>query len=309
MGRGVGEEARQRNGAAVQRLFRKSASLRAAPTTPSTGGSTVAERADSGATFRMASTSAAALVGETGGTSGAGQPAWCAPERRALLSRATLDVPSHLSQQLELAAEMGTLTPAQQQALSSYAAPTYSGAAAAAQKLAEVEGANRSRFLLEVQKARHARSITAPPADAALTPYEASRAQWKAYHHQQAVLRHEQSIPRRRAIDPYVQLTGAQVDVALTVPNMYTVDRLVERNGGRWVLDNPHRQQLYRGEPVMTRIMHGDFYGEGAARRAAGTPRHDVLATNRRDVRVTSEINRAERLRRQAPTCNCARTK
>ncbi|KAG5473706.1 hypothetical protein LSCM1_04335 [Leishmania martiniquensis] len=318
MGSSVGDEARQRNGIAVERIFQKSSSqcARAVAQTHRDREERSTARAKSGGlggcdstgpAFRIPFTSAAALVGIAGGVGRGARPAWCDPHRRGPLSRPSLDVSSYLRRQMEEIGHAGKAPPAQQQPLQACGAPAKLSASAASQE--EAGAARRSCFLLALQKSKHERGIDARPADAALTPYEALKERWKAYHHQQAVLRHEQTIPRRRAVDPYVHLTGAQVGASLTVPNTYTADRIAERRGGRWVLDNPHHQQLCKGEPVMTRIMRGEFYDEGAARRAAGVPRFDLLAKNRRDVRVTSAINRAERQRRQLPSCTCVCSK
>ncbi|KPA80332.1 hypothetical protein ABB37_04605 [Leptomonas pyrrhocoris] len=314
----VSGEARQRNGLAVQRMFHRDADQRAR-----TGAFLTRERAAqstrhsssghydgceaTGPSFRVSPTSAAALVGAVGGVGGTSRPAWTSPDGRGLLQQPAVDAPSHLSRQLALSAEMRTLTREEQQAVASRATPVQQPTAAL--RLEELCGADRSCFVLAVQRARHAHAVVVPDPRVALTPYEASKEQWKAYHHQQAVLRHEQTLPRRRAVDPYIHLTGAQLDVGLTVPNTYTADVLAERSGGRWVLDNPHRQQLYRGAPVMTAVMHGEFYADGAAQRAAGKPRRSIVGKNRRDVRVTSEINRAERRQRQRPTNPCVCTK
>ncbi|AYU80534.1 hypothetical protein conserved [Leishmania donovani] len=314
----VGDEARQRNGIAVQRIFDRSADQRARTAaqfhrdhgeraTVRTGSDRYDGCESTGPSFRVSSTSAAALVGTVGRDDRGVRPAWCDPRCGRLLSRSSLDVPSRASSQMKPAEHTGALPPSHQQPLLAGAAPEQQPTGAVS--LEDVNGASRSCFRLEVQKAQHARGIDTSLADAALTPYEARKAQRRAYHHQQAVLRHERTIPRRRVVDPYVHLTGAQADVCLVVPNTYTADRLVERNGGRWVLDNPHRQQLYKGEPIMTRLMQGEFYREGAARRAAGEPRHYLLAKNRRDVRVVSEINRAERQRRQSPSHHCVCSK
>ncbi|KAG5473989.1 hypothetical protein CUR178_04100 [Leishmania enriettii] len=318
MGKNASDEARQRNGTAVQRMFQKSASQRAriaAHIHCAQDGRTTARRTSdghdmrgsAGPSLRVSSTSAAALVGATGGDRRSVRPAWCDPDRGKLLSPPTLGVSSDPSRQVGVDEHVVHLPAAQQQPRLVCDAPVRQPTSAAPRE--EAGDACRSCFILALQKSKHARGIDTWPADAALTPYEAHKAQLRAYHHQQAVLRHERTIPRRRAIDPYVHLTGAQVDACLTVPNTYTADRLAEHSGGRWVLDNPHRQQLYKGEPVMTRIMRGEFYSEGAARRAAGVPRFDLLAKNRRDVRVTSAINRAERQRHQLPACRCVCSK
>lgn len=318
MGKSVGDEARQRNGIAVQKIFDRNADqrVRTAAHLHCDHGERATARAardryggceSTGPSFRVSSTSAAALVGTVGGDDRGRRPAWCDPRCGRLLSRSSLDAPSYFSSQMKLTEHTCALSPAHQPPLLPGGAPAQQPTRAVPRE--DMSDASRSCYFLEVQKAQHARDIRTPLVDAALTPYEAKKAQRRAYHHQQAVLRHERTIPRRRAVDPYVHLTGAQADVCLVVPNTYTADRLVERNGGRWVLDNPHRQQLCKGEPIMTRIMHGEFYSEGAARRAAGVPRHYVLTKNRRDVRVTSEINRAERQRRQSPSRHCVCSK
>jgi hypothetical protein len=318
MTKGVSAEARQRNGIAVQRLFHRDANAQrrtnALLTREKAGQKSIQQSWSdhyagceaAGPSFRVSATSAAALVGSVGGMGGLERPSWTSPDGRGLLQHPAVDVPSHLCRQLALSAEMGTLTPEERQAALTRTTPVQKPSSEL--HVESLAGADRSCFVLAVQKAHHAREVTPPDPHKHLTPYEANAEQWKAYHHQQAVLRHEQTLPRRRAMDPYVHLTGAQVDAGLTMPNAYTADRLAALNGGRWVLDNPYHQQLYRGEPVMTKVMRGDYYGDGAAQRAAGRPRHDVAAKNRRDVRVTSEVNRAERRLRQraANSCMCS---
>lgn len=314
MSTGVSEEARRRNGIAVQRMFQRNAGQRAQTSAQLTREKTSATASDcydgseaTGPTCRISATSAAALVGAVSGSGAASRPAWTLLDGRELLRHPDVDAPSHLSRQLALSAEMHTLTREEQQAVLARTTPVQQPTSAL--RLEELSGADRSCFVMAVQKARHARAVMAPDPTTSLTPCEAEREQWMAYHHQQAVLRYEQTLPRRRAVDPYVHLTGAQVDVSLTVPNTYTADVLAKRHGGRWVLDNAYRQQLYRGEPVMSCVMRGDFYAGSAAKRATRQPRCTVIAKNRRDVRVTSEINRAERRQRQQPENPCLCTK
>ncbi|GET90307.1 hypothetical protein, conserved [Leishmania tarentolae] len=318
MTKNIGDAARQRNSIAVQRIFDRNADQRARTAAPlyrdhdeRATANAETDRYDgcesTAPSFRVPSTSAAALVGTVGRDDRGGRPPWCDLRCRRLRSHTAPDAPSYFRNQMMLPEHTDALPPDHQQP--SLAGVTSVKRPTSALPLEDINGASRSCFLLQLQKLQHARGIDAAPADAALTPYEAKKAQRKTYHHQQAVLRHEQTIPRRRAVDPYVHLTGAQVDACLVVPNTYTADRLAERNGGRWVLDNAHRQQLYKGEPIMTRIMKGEFYSEGAARRVAGMPRHSILAKNRRDVRVASEINRAERQRRQSPSHYCVCSK
>lgn len=112
-----------------------------------------------------------------------------------------------------------------------------------------------------------------------------------AKEHAAAVLRYELSIPRRRALGHLTQLTGAQLDLSRSVPNNYTADRIVERSGGLWVLQNKYRQELLRGEPIMTRVMRGEFF-EGTQEKAK---KKDFCQANKRHVSVASRINSAMR--------------
>ncbi|CCW67445.1 unnamed protein product [Phytomonas sp. Hart1] len=96
------------------------------------------------------------------------------------------------------------------------------------------------------------------------------------------IRRHERSIPRRRAVDRYVDLTSAQVGTSLLLPNDYTAMRLAERFAGRWALDNPHHQELLRGEPVMTRIMQGEYYAPTRGGRGRQNDRRICQSMGRR---------------------------
>ncbi|KAF5221452.1 hypothetical protein TcYC6_0108300 [Trypanosoma cruzi] len=119
--------------------------------------------------------------------------------------------------------------------------------------------------------------------------HEREKEQRAAMDREQAILRYELSIPRRRVVDHLLHLTASQLDLCHTMPTAHTMDRLVEQKRGRWVLQNPYRQLLLRGEPVMTRIMRGEFYA---------TQRNETKATNfpqanKRHVRIASNINHA----------------
>ncbi|ORC90102.1 uncharacterized protein TM35_000091520 [Trypanosoma theileri] len=104
---------------------------------------------------------------------------------------------------------------------------------------------------------------------------------------EEAIIRYELSIPRRRVVGHLSQLTEAQGDLVRNIPTTQAADKLVARYGGRWVLQNPHRQQLLHGEPVMTRIMHGEFYCP--QQKKVKTP--NFCQANKRHVRIASDIN------------------
>ncbi|KAH9598788.1 hypothetical protein LSM04_001509 [Trypanosoma melophagium] len=104
---------------------------------------------------------------------------------------------------------------------------------------------------------------------------------------EEAIIRYELSIPRRRVVGHFTQLTEAQGDLAKNVPTTSAADMLVARYKGRWVLQNPYRQQLLRGEPVMTRIMQGEFY----CPQPRKSKTRNFCQANKRHVHVASDIN------------------
>lgn len=161
----------------------------------------------------------------------------------------------------------------------------------------------RSCAQLQKQIAAHAIDVVTPLDAFPCSDRETQRQQWVAYRHAQAIRRHEKTLPRRRAMDAYLHLTGAQADVLLQVPNAYTAGRLIERNGGRWVIDNTYHQALVQGKPLMTRVMQGEYILSSHPRaRASETAKSkqrsrsvNCVAANKRDVRVSSETNAARR--------------
>ncbi|CCW59570.1 unnamed protein product [Phytomonas sp. EM1] len=160
------------------------------------------------------------------------------------------DLNARLNAQVELAVAVGALTPEDAEGVLSR------GTAA----LLEADP-HRSCFALQLEKNKHAICLRGASPTTPLQPVS-SDAHRRAYRHQQAVLRHERGLARRRVMDRYVDLTPAQLGPSLVRPNDYTAKKLAERYGGRWVLDNPHHQELLRGEPLMNRIMRGEYYGE-----------------------------------------------
>ncbi|EKF33104.1 hypothetical protein MOQ_003035 [Trypanosoma cruzi marinkellei] len=119
--------------------------------------------------------------------------------------------------------------------------------------------------------------------------HQREKEQRAAMDREQAILRYELSIPRRRVVDHFLHLTAPQLDLCHTMPTAYTMDRLVEQKRGHWVLQNPYRQLLLRGEPVMTRIMRGEFYEP----ERNETKAKNFSQANKRHVRIASNINHA----------------
>ncbi|ESL06004.1 hypothetical protein TRSC58_06328 [Trypanosoma rangeli SC58] len=118
---------------------------------------------------------------------------------------------------------------------------------------------------------------------------KSARERRAAAEHEEAILRYELSIPRRRVAGHLLHLTTAQLSTSQPMPKARTMDRLVEHRKGCWVLHNPYRQHLLRGEPVMTRIMHGEFYEPQRNEQKAMS----FQQANKRHVWVASRINHA----------------
>jgi hypothetical protein len=102
------------------------------------------------------------------------------------------------------------------------------------------------------------------------------------------ILRHEQGIGARRARDPYLFMTGAQQDLHQVLPGTAT------RVNGEWMINNTARQQLCKnGQPIMTRIMHGDFYYQDPPKRPS---KLDYVTMNKVHLRAASAAASAKRL-------------
>lgn len=215
------------------------------------------------------------------------QPDWQQSDRRGLQRegeafKGHLDPASHLSQQLSLAAEMGTLP----------SSPSN-------------DPVRHSNFEMTVKKASH--SLALPSTKAAATPWEGEASDRKirrmSFHHEVAIARHEQTLPLRRAADPYVSLTAAQADARYVVPNEYTLGVMSERYGGAHpVLENRYHQRLYKNEPLMSHLLRGSFYGSSSPGSSGGQAAKqrsksvNILRRNMADVRKVSSFNREVRL-------------
>lgn len=137
------------------------------------------------------------------------------------------------------------------------------------------------------------------------------RAQKELFHRQQVISRYEETLPLRRAADPYKQLTAAQLDARVNVPTTHTRQVLSERYQGNHPIANSFHQELYRGEPLLRQILRGDFYDDGAetsrqrprgaAARSASTPATttrkgtDFIKKNKWNVRQWSDGNSRQR--------------
>ncbi|KAG8345602.1 hypothetical protein ERJ75_001433200 [Trypanosoma vivax] len=186
---------------------------------------------------------------------------WAATTRR---DDGTLTTDMHLSNQLQLAHEMGfPLETAKKEA-----AP--------------------SCFELRRQRTRHHYEIPAvekqklqgQPPDHIL-----EREQLAARRRERAILRYELTIPRRRVLGHLSHPTQAQSDLSLSVPTQSAAETLVAQAQGRWILQNAHRQQLMHGEPMMTRIMRGEFYTPPRNTRRGKS----LCGVNRRRIQTSSD--------------------
>lgn len=97
------------------------------------------------------------------------------------------------------------------------------------------------------------------------------------------ILEYEQTLPLRRAADPFVQQAyqpGQLHDARpLVVPTERTLQILSEKiHGEHPIIGNVYRQQLLRGEPLVRRVMRGDFYNSPQADSYAVVPNTGPLS-------------------------------
>ena len=159
---------------------------------------------------------------------------------------------------------------------------------------------NQSCYLLNAQKQFHQYGRDDPEAaKMALQNVRYSYADALREHRKaQSIIRHERTIPKRRIIDRYVQLTSAQVDLHTEVPGRSAVRNRVRQHEG-WVLANPERQELHKGKPLMSRVMAGEFYyGAGDLNPLSG----DFVEINKRHVRTASNVSRVANARAPVST-------
>lgn len=97
--------------------------------------------------------------------------------------------------------------------------------------------------------------------------------------HEESIRRYEETLPLRRVADPYVpradQHEKVQDAKGVGVPNEYTLQVLSDTHQGLHpITGNAYRQQLLRGEPLIRRVMRGDFYNAPGAGEYA-VPRYE----------------------------------
>lgn len=95
---------------------------------------------------------------------------------------------------------------------------------------------------------------------------------------ERAIRAYESSLPLRRVADPYVQHAhqpGQLYDARpVGVPTERTLQVLSENAHGQHpIIGNAYRQQLLRGEPLMRRVLRGDFYQSPQADSYAVVPK------------------------------------
>lgn len=159
-------------------------------------------------------------------------------------------------------------------------------------QFADSEGT--SRFMVQAKKGFHGIAI---PAEAKA---QLQNCQQTALDHQMEynkaihILRHEEGLAKRRVLDGFLNLTAAQLDTHLTLPNQTYAAQQVNSSavGGAstsWVLNNKYRQQMSKtGVPVMTQVMQGAFYAMPEAPRRTVT---NYIASNKLHVTAASQVS------------------
>lgn len=150
-------------------------------------------------------------------------------------------------------------------------------------------GSASSCFLLGCQKRMHAVTLgdgaKAPIQNQPMTQLEHAM----QYRKNLYIERNERGMQRRRVVDPYIELTGAQQGLRSVVPTAAFADRQVHEKHKSWVLHNQQRQHMVEGEPLMTRVMRGEYYIPKAVPKG---PRKDHVTSNKMQVRCASAASR-----------------
>lgn len=227
--------------------------------------------------------------------------------------RSPLDVPSHIGRQLQLAGALHLpLSREEEQDL-------ISKATSLRPRVDDAGDASKSSFALRVRIARHEVGIERPPRTP--TPRHADigrevcltcrtsvngicsharqrlrnreTQQYQRNRCRQTVAqRYEQTLPRRRAVDPYWNLASGQVTSTLSRPNNYTAAKMAERYNGNWSLANAHHQQLLGGKPLITRVLGGEFYRRSVSATCGGGTTDSGCALNTHRTRNFVAENR-----------------
>jgi hypothetical protein len=150
-------------------------------------------------------------------------------------------------------------------------------------------GNENSCFLLKCKKQLHEKSIAMSAKERIQFAPRMELDDAMEFRKNLYIVRHEQGLQRRRAVDPYLQLTGAQVDLHTVIPNSKVADTMYKAHHG-WMINNAYRQQLtHDGVPLMTRVMRGEYYHDEAKPKA---PRNDFVELNKRQIRAASAATR-----------------
>jgi hypothetical protein len=149
---------------------------------------------------------------------------------------------------------------------------------------------SKSRFMVAAKKQFHEIEIPADAKSKLQNIQPSLLDQHIEYQKAIHILRHEEGLAKRRVLDGFLNLTAAQLDTHLTLPNQSYADRH-SHDASSWVLNNDYRQQVdpAAGVPVMTRIMRGDYYVPPPAPRREIT---NFIATNRMHVTAASAVSR-----------------
>lgn len=151
------------------------------------------------------------------------------------------------------------------------------------------QGNDGSCFLLRCRKQLHEKSLNHSEKDKIQNAPRTEIEEATEFRKNLYIIRHESGLQRRRAVDPYLQLTGAQVDLHTVIPNSSCANKMYKEHHG-WMINNNSRQQLtHDNVPLMTRIMRGEYYTGNPSRRGV---RNNFVELNRKHVRAASAASR-----------------
>jgi hypothetical protein len=157
-----------------------------------------------------------------------------------------------------------------------------------------------SRFMVALKKQSHSMAIPAEAKSRLQNTGEPSLLErHEEFNKAIAIRRHEEGLSKRRVLDSFLSLTGAQQDLHLTIPSQsYAQEQLSGSSGrdvrtttgGQWALNNSYRQQLdyVSGVPEMTCIMRGDYC---RAQQAAPVKVTNFVESNKRHVKAASIVS------------------
>jgi hypothetical protein len=151
------------------------------------------------------------------------------------------------------------------------------------------QGNDGSCFLLRCRKQLHEKAFDHTEKDKIQNAPRTEIEEATEFRKNLYIIRHEQGLQRRRAVDPYLQLTGAQQDLHTVIPNSSCANKMYKEHHG-WMINNNSRQQLtHDNVPLMTRVMRGEYYQGTPSRRSV---RNNFLELNRKHVRAASAVSK-----------------